>query len=281
MSTGSVAQAHTLVAVMDCGDARPAWRLDRHAVAARLHQLLDDSDQIRQGRLNLCGPAVVFVIWLRRDPVAAATFATRLFEEGSAMLGALPVRPSQHLRGLPYGRTAQGASCPQADWMLMAALRDSANRVLSYRRQGGVLEAAAAITLPGAVGDWLAATGLYRDVRDQTNLVLPKGLLVRRALHHAISLAPAPERDVALLVAQEMFRQPATAAERGRDRVVGLLPNHWVLLRSAVTVDGPRVSFQFWSWGAQHTALLDRVRFARGYHGCVMANGRLAPNSLR
>ncbi len=71
--------------------------------------------------------------------------------------------------------------------MMMAALRDSTNRVLRYRRSSGPLEAAAAITLPSAMRRWLAATGAFASVRDETNLVLRKGMA------HAASLRPAPD----------------------------------------------------------------------------------------
>jgi len=43
---------------------------------------------------------------------------------------------------------------------------------------------------------------------DETNLVLRKGLA------HAVSLQPAPDRELLLLVAQEMFRRPAARCQR-------------------------------------------------------------------
>ena len=155
---------------------------------------------------------------------------------------------------------------PQADWMLMAALRDSTNRALRYSRPGGPTEAAAAITLPGAVRTWLTATGRFADVVDETSLVR------RKPFAHALQLAPAPDRDVLLLVAQEMFGRPETRWRRARDRVRSVLPNHWVILRTPVRPHGEdRVDFRFWSWGGEHRALIERSRFERCYHGSVTA----------
>jgi hypothetical protein len=283
MSTGP-AQAHTIVAEFDAQTGPGAFRMDRGAIAQRLHELVDSPDAIRQGRLNLCGPAALFRVWLRRDPVAAVTYATSLFDRGRSRIGPVQVRPSRALRELRYGRTERGASCPPADWLMMAALRDSTNRFVRYSRAGGPIEAAAAITMPAAVRTWLAATGLFSEVRDETTLVW------RKSTRHAYELSPAPDRELLLLVALEMFRHPTSLLGRVRDRVVSQVPNHWVVLTGPVTyakdsTSAPRdgapdrihgapddaVVLRFWSWGAEHTAVLPEFLFRRCYHGSLTA----------
>src|SRR6476469_5393501 len=166
MSTGPVAQALDNVAALRAGGGSGAWRIERAALADRLAELVVAPDRVRQGRLNLCGPAALFTAWLRRDPVAVVRFAAELFEHGLARIGDLPVTASRGLREFPYGRTERGRSCPPADWMMMAAVRDSTNRVLPYSRPGGLREPPAAITMPGALRRWLTATGCYRAVWD-------------------------------------------------------------------------------------------------------------------
>jgi hypothetical protein len=269
MSTASAAGAHELVAAFRAGGSGSravAWQLDRSAVADRLDELIAKPTRLRQGRLNLCGPAAVLSLWFARDPVGAVGYAVTLYESGRAAIGDLRVVASQRLRLLPYGLVAQDRGCPQADWMMMAALRDSTNRVLRYRRSSGPLEAAAAITLPSAMRRWLAATGAFASVQDETNLVLRKGMA------HAVSLRPAPEQELLLLVAQEMFRRPAAWRRRAWDRLVSLVPNHWVVLRSPVQVSSDAVRFAFWSWGGLREAVLPRQAFDRCYYGCLRAS---------
>jgi hypothetical protein len=272
MSTGPAQRTDRAHAIVDEFAARTVaspWRLERSVIAARLHELVDRPDLFRQGRLNLCGPAALFVVWLHHDPAAVAAFASRLFDDGGSMIGDLPVVASRGLRAVRHGAGRGGEPCPQADWMMMATLRDSANRSLRYAHQGGLAEAAAAITLPGAMRRWLSATGLFARVNDETTLVR------RPAPGHAPSLRPGPGRDVLLLVAQEMLRTPASRWGRARDRVVGLVPNHWVILRSPIrTDDEGRVTFRFWSWGAEYVATLSPSGFARGYHGCLQSWAR-------
>jgi hypothetical protein len=268
MSTGLAGEASAMIAAFATGDRggwRGAWKLERAAVARRLAELVAEPGRFRQGRLNLCGPAALFTVWFDRDPVAAARFGIDLFETGRARLGPHEVVASAALRDHPYGQTDRGLSCPQADWMLMASLRDSANRVVRYSRPGGLREPTAAITMPGAMRRWLAATGCYEDVLDETNLVRRKGI------GHAEALVPAPGEDVFALVALEMFRRPAAAWRRARDRVVSLVPNHWVVLRSPVRLVANEVRFDFWSWGALHQATLERSAFERCYYGALRA----------
>jgi hypothetical protein len=258
-------RAHAIVAGLHTGGGTSPWRLDRSAIADRLDELVADPGRIRQGKLNLCGPAAVFKVWLERDPVAAATYAVELFEEGWSRIGSLTVRPSQELLEARNGTGDHPVDCPQADWMMMAALRDSTNRIWRYHRQGGLREGLAAMTLPGALATWFAATGEFARVRDETSLVLRKGT------HHATQLVPRPGREILLLVASEMFRRPEKIIARLRDFVVSQIPNHWVILTSPV-VAGPRgVSFRFWSWGHDNVALLDPYVFDRCYYGALVA----------
>jgi hypothetical protein len=238
-------RAQAVVAAFADDRAAGRWGLDRVAVARRLTELVDEPGLIRQGRTNLCGPAAMMALWLRDDPEAAVGYAVHLFDRGEARIGALPVRASSRLRASPSDEAP-------ADWMMMAALRDSTNRILRYDRARGRREAAAAITLPGAVAGWLSAAGY--DVRDETNLVVRKGL----------AHAQAPGERVAL-VAQEMFR-----AATWRNRVVSLVPNHWIVLRSPVEATESAVRFRFWSWGAEHVATIERAVFARCYYGCLI-----------
>jgi hypothetical protein len=269
MSGGPADQAHKIVAALRTGGGVIPWRLDRFAVTDRLHELVADPTRLRQGGLNLCGPAALCKVWLERDPVAAVTYAVRLFECGRAQIGPLLVRPSRRLVRSEYGRTRRPVDCPQADWMMMAALRDASNRFLRYARQGGVREAAAAMTLPGALAGWLTATGEFTSVRDETNLVLRKGI------GHATRLTPSPDRELFLLVALEMFRRAHSVLGKVRDLVVGQIPNHWVILGSPVEAGLRSVRFRFWSWGADHTVVLDRSTFDRYYYGCLVAESAL------
>ena len=137
MTTQRESEAHDIVATFE-SDASPGeWRLDRTAVGLRLHELVENPWSLRQGGHNLCGPAALLGIWLGRDPVAAVTYAVELFRQGHAALGTLEIVASRALRELAYSTTPRAEQCPQADWMMMAGLRDSANRTIATPAPAG------------------------------------------------------------------------------------------------------------------------------------------------
>ncbi len=251
-----------MVAAFAEGAGRGAWSLERGEVAERLHELVDSPLRLQQGALNLCGPAALFALWLWRDPEAAVAYATALYEQGWASLGALTIRPSRGLRE----HRCRAALPPPADWMMMTALRDSANRVLRYPRSGGWGEPMAAMTLPGTLAGWLTATGLYSAVRNDTTLVWRPG---RRPTG---ALAPAPQTDVLALVAAQLFHPADSTPARAAQTVGGLVPNHWAILRAPLApVEGDRVTVRFWSWGADQVAVLDPARWRRFSFGALLA----------
>jgi hypothetical protein len=260
-------EAHALVAAFARESGPGAWRLDRGVVAERLHVLIDAPGAIRQGNLNLCGPAAVFTVWLRHSPVAAVTYAVRLFADGASDLGRLPVTASAALRRVPYPTSNRAQRCPQADWMMMSALRDTTNRVLPYASISPWREPVAGITLPGAVRRWLSATGLFSVVRDETSRVLRKGM------RHAYQLPVGGGTEVFALIAMEMLRRPASRLRRTRDLAVSLVPNHWVVLRSPVVRTAEdRVRVQLWTWGEEYVVELPESRFRRCYFGALVGH---------
>ena len=120
--------------------------------------------------------------------------------------------------------------------------------------------------MPGALRRWLLATGLFEAVSDETHLLLRKGL------PHAYHLDPGPTREVVALVALEMFRCPRSRWRRARDLVMALVPNHWVVLRSPVTIVAPgRVGMRLWSWGSEYAVEMDASRLRRCYFGALVA----------
>src|SRR5687768_18623021 len=105
MAPMSTERAQAIAAALGEGGTAGAWRLDRSAVAERLHELVAEPGRIQQGSLNLCGPATLLRVWLARDPGAVARYATELFDEGRRRIGSVPVRPSRPLTAIAYGRT--------------------------------------------------------------------------------------------------------------------------------------------------------------------------------
>lgn len=181
------------------------WSLKPEEVVDRLYMLVCDPTLIQQGCLNLCGPVVFFRIWLERDPVRAVKFVYDLYRNGKGSIGTprkyYVVEPSELLLRSDYYTIRSKAVkdpkdfTPAADWMMMSALRDSANdrpfsiwksskgreitrillklgleklglddRFLDNRFKGTPQDELSGITVPEEIKQWLEATGLYTSV---------------------------------------------------------------------------------------------------------------------
>jgi hypothetical protein len=163
--TDAQAVVSTFAAKTDPGAWSPT--LARADVANRLTQLVTVPDpalkdpepssgprSLKQGALNLCGPAAFFQMALGRDPVAVMQFATQLFDAGSATLGNLKVAPGQDLLQADFGAmlqkagTSPSSAFQSADWMLFGALRNSTDVFWQGSWQGDPDQMVAALTRP-------------------------------------------------------------------------------------------------------------------------------------
>lgn len=154
----TIADGRTLVEEFRDRNETGAWpSLDRAQVADRLLELIgpDSSDEsgtadaagraIRQGSMNLCGPAAFFQFVIKRDPLMFAICATELFDSGTGTLGALMIAPGDEIRLANYAgflpRMAPGI-CPQADWMVLGGPAQFheciLDRIVSWRSRSGI-----------------------------------------------------------------------------------------------------------------------------------------------
>jgi hypothetical protein len=118
--------------------------LDRAVVADRLRDLVLDPNLLKQGVLNLCGPAAFFRMVLAVDSLMFTEYAISLYEHGHAKIGDLRVTPEEEFLNydyqsvlLPRMQEAGGDYfvCPATDWMTMAALRDVSNWFFDFERR--------------------------------------------------------------------------------------------------------------------------------------------------
>ena len=235
------------------------WKLSRPAVAARLKDLITDPDLVDQGSLNLCGPAAFFHLYARRDPQGFAKYAADLFEKGTGTIGSLSVKPGDDLLNNDYAKVAAKMSSvtPPAEWMCLSALRDSENATLDF--EGNPDENVAGITTPGEVADWMRKCGVYSKVTDEGNWVFTKGI------SHALALAPAPNKDILMLINANIISAPA-----GKKKLVDSFPNHYIQLLSPVTRTSKGIEFRYWTWGMKPLpAVINPSAFADNYYGAI------------
>jgi peptidoglycan hydrolase-like protein with peptidoglycan-binding domain len=236
------------------------FRLAHADVAARLTGLINDPTLVDQGRLNLCGPAAFFHILLKRDPVSFAKYASSLFLHGRGTVGSLSITPGSDLKNQTY---VASWGCPATDWMTMSALRDDENWLLDY--EGTPEETVSAATSPAEMRSWLAATGLYRRVRDEGNWVLTKGVA------HAKRLSPGANTDIALLINAHILSGAAATRKKSDSFIESAFPNHFVVLNTPIVERAGKIEFGCWTWGGNYRVSVNRGTFDANYYGAVIA----------
>jgi hypothetical protein len=256
-------QALPIIETFRTGAGSMRWGITRDAYATRLVDLVKNPDLFDQGGLNLCGPAVVMRSWARRDPVAYVRYAIDLYEKGTGSIGSLTVSPGSDMLNANYPTIVPRMNpvSPPADWATMGALRDSANWFWDF--EGTPEEDFAAINMPREVTNWMKATGLYRNVRNEGNWFITKGL------DHAKNLQPGINRDIILLINSHLLKPVDN-----QNRVMSAFPNHYIALLSPITESGGVVTFDYWSWGAvTRSAMMPTEQFESNYYGAVIAEG--------
>jgi len=127
-------------------------REDREKFAVHLKERMSNPRKINQGLTPLCGPAAFMhcVAKDRRDNYVH--YVLDLAEKGEGRLGNLRVKPgSACLNGTEIG-------CDPVDWVALASLRDSTNRLWSMRSHKSEI---AGITIGGTLAYWFNAAGWY------------------------------------------------------------------------------------------------------------------------
>jgi hypothetical protein len=266
--------------------------LSRAKVAAGALARIDDPNKIDQQETSLCGPSC-FVRSVATDlPESYAQAVVNLYERGSTLIGNRGMnhflKPSKDLLNYVLPATA---GIDQADWIILASLRDSENWFLRYSSVGGT---ASAFTMPDTMVKWFAEAG-YTDVKEDTSLASSASLSNAEKASELLGSG----YKVVLLIADNMLKV-STQDDNSH------YPDHWVALTAPITFQqdyvtvpelrdcfrdppGPRVcvtrpasttldrkakvSFKVYSWGAvrsvPQSGTLSTNSFLKNYYGYI------------
>lgn len=245
------------------------FNVTRNQVVTSLNALINQPDKLDQGRLNLCGPAAMLRVVLRRDPTFVANFVIDLVEKGKANWGPRQVKPGSDLRN----QTFQKSWGPDAaEWVAMSSLRDDENWFFDF--EGTPDESLSGATTPGEIEDWLMETGLYTSVRDEANLVLNEDK------EHLTGLTLDNNHDNLLLIHSHLLRNAplkgeppggASPSKKSDEFILRSFPNHWVVRASRASEAAGRIKVDVWSWGNIYALDVPVPTLEANYYGAVIA----------
>ncbi|HSV65019.1 MAG TPA: hypothetical protein VLJ59_03800 [Mycobacteriales bacterium] len=207
---------------------RKAWpKLDENTVLTRIKALAGNANLFNQAGIGLCTAAAFYHHAIQRKPAEFKLFADALYGGGIGFLGDLKVAPGWDLRNADYGKLlAKHDMPPQADWMLMSALRDSENWFFDY--EGAPDESVAIYSSAKEMKDWYIKTGFYTSVTFDDDTSPAKIKAISKTNNNHIVL---------------WIKTALLQSSKGK---------HVIPLEGPITVDeaNDKVSFQYWSWAS-------------------------------
>lgn len=243
----ALSQASALIEAFRKGTKRAFLVLDRTKIADGLANRLASPDSFNQGGTWLCGVATFVRVWAFDHPVEYVKLATDLFEtgqgrlQGHAKYGGKAITPSTALKASP-GRP----DMDQADWIVLASVRESFNDFFNYTDNEGIFRIKA-WNFPSDVEREFRAGG-YTRIVNTANGASPSGY------DNLMRAADLYDQDwrVILLVNSRLL-----AADIGTAGIINH-SNHWIGLSSEICVTNyggnPLVQpFDVYSWDGPHT----------------------------
>ncbi|HEV7681135.1 MAG TPA: hypothetical protein VGO68_03360 [Pyrinomonadaceae bacterium] len=259
-SPSAVALQETLMLVLEpsaviSSSLKSSWlHLDEKTVMNRIDDLKSNPNLIDQGALGLCGEAAFYHHVLQRRPILFGSMAKILFTDSWGFIGNLTIHPDPDLLNANYAAIVAAfpneTMPPQADWMVLSALRDTENEVLDFEGTPG--ENLAEGSNFQELFEWHLKSNLYTNVTmdENTDLAHVKTSVLKTANNH-----------IALRIKVAMI-QPGSG-------------NHIISLESPLVIDevNNQVVFDYWTWGGLVTSPLPMklADFSDNYLGAIIA----------
>jgi len=234
----TTATATALINAFAAASGTGAWpSLNRATLAKQLNSKLATPDLVNQAQTPFCGAAAFVRALVISKPDDYAQAAIDLFSTGEAKIGSLSIKPGNTTRN-----SAPQKSTDQADWLMLAGIRDSGNTLLSA---AGLLGGnAAGITLPGTLAEWFTSAGFTVINKCDVLQTIP----VVRACQITEANNYRSSHHVILFIDENVMEATNQADE------TSMYPDHWVTLTTPITDGGllaynDAISLSVHSWG--------------------------------
>jgi hypothetical protein len=220
--------------------------LDKQQIISDIRDRLSNPFQIQQGEQPFCGPAAVVFELIRKQPERYIDICQNLYEHGS-------------FDGLTKNITASGRLCrsygnlrmAQADWMLLATLRDCANKIVPINPKAPkLIREFGGITKPWEISGWVREVLGYSQAKSHPTILSGEF----RALQEAQNTIESGGVVFGLINADGLLGNSSFLASRFQR----IYPNHWVVILGDISIEPStkitknkrsRVKFDIYSWG--------------------------------
>ena len=234
--------------------APSAWAsLDKATIVADVRSRVNDPFQISQGGQPFCGPAAVLFELVRKQPLRYVRICQSLFETGYFQATSHWISAPNELRQASRGELRMS----QADWMVLATLRQSENLLFPVEPNApDMIRNLAGMTKSWEMRGWIKEILGYRK-SEYYHAYLMNDV---SALNQAAAAIQAGGVAFALITAEGMLQTNPPPIP---------FPSHWIALLGNVSVANSQVSFDIYTWSKKLHLDLDLSSFKKYFWAAV------------
>jgi hypothetical protein len=220
--------------------------LDKATLLVELRDRVQNPFQVSQGGQPFCGPAVVLFELVRTQPVKYVQFCESLFNTGQFHGKTKSIVASEKLRHASRGNLLMS----QVDWMVLATMRESENRLFPVEPNAPELIR----NLAGMTKSW-ELMGWIREILDYPQVKYNQAYLFNdlSALQEASDTLQAGGIAIALITAETLLQ----------NKPMPPLPTHWIGILGGVQIDRRQVHFDLYTWSQKLTLSTDLESFRK------------------
>lgn len=255
------------IAAFEQSAAPGLWQhLEKRTIVAEMQSRVNDPFKVNQGRQPFCGPASILFELIHKQPLRYVQLCRDLFEQSKFQAKTKQIEASERLRQESKGNLQMG----QADWMVLATLRDAENLLFPVAPDAPeLMRNLSGMTKSWEMKGWVREIlGCDRVKYDHTYLLGDMG-----ALRHAAKVIEAGGVAFALVTADGLLGQTTP----DKEELPVALPNHWITLVGNISIqkgsfgnhDSGHVSFDVFTWAKKMHVDANEGPFERFMWGIV------------
>ncbi len=238
--------------------------LDKAAIVQAMQTRLRHPFSVNQGQQPFCGPAAILFELIRKWPLRYVQICQSLYETGAFATKNRQVQTSAALRQASQGELHMGA----ADWMILAALRESENWLFPVEPNAPeIVRNLAGMTKSWEMKGWVKEILGYPHV-DYWHTYVLRDL---SALRKAQTVLDQGGVAFGLITAEGLL---------SRDKPRITVPNHWIAIVGNVNIrqgqfwrhDSGHVTFDIFTWAQRVTVDEPEGIFEDAFWGVVLGS---------
>jgi hypothetical protein len=221
--------------------------LNKATIVAEMRSRVNDPFQINQGGQPFCGPAAVLFELVRKQPLRYVRICQSLFEMGYFQAASQWISAPEDLRKASRGDLRMG----QADWLVLATLRQSENLLFPVEPNSPeLIRNLAGMTKSWEMRGWIKEILGYRK-SEYYHAYLMNDV---SALNRAMAAVQAGGVAFLLITAEGMLQNSPPPIP---------FPSHWIALLGNVAITNQQVGFDVYTWSKKLHVDLDMSSFKK------------------